>query len=102
MRSLMAAAIVAALAGPAYGQMPPIGIPMGDDKPTKPVDPLKENDYRSALGGLPSQKSADPWGNVRDSKPAAPAKKTPAADKNGAATKKSSTAKTADPPKKTN
>jgi hypothetical protein len=106
MRSLMVVAIAAVLAGPAYGQgLPPIGIPMGQDKPEKPVDPVKENEYRSAIGGMPTPKSADPWGSVRDTKPAAaaPAKKTPPAEKKAAAPKKdATTAKTTDAPKKTN
>jgi hypothetical protein len=107
MRGLMVVAIAALLAGPAYAQgLPPIGIPMGGDRPEKPVDPAKEKDYRSAIGGMPTPKAADPWGNVRESKspPAAPAKKTPpAGDKNAAAAKKNSaTAKTTDAPKKTN
>ena len=106
MRSLMAVAIAAALAGPAYGQGVPLGIPMGGGKVEKPVDPVKENEYRSAIGGMPAQKSADPWGNVRETKPAsaAPAKKpAPAGDKNAAGVKKNSaTAKTTDAPKKTN
>ena len=107
MRTLMIVAIAAALAGPAYAQgLPPIGIPMGGDKPEKPVDPVKENEYRSAIGGMPTPKSADPWGNVRETKPAsaAPAKKTPPnVDRNGPGAKKNSaTAKTTDAPKKTN
>jgi hypothetical protein len=51
---------------------------------------------------MPTPRAADPWGNVRDTKPtsAARAKKT---DKNAAGTKKNTTtAKTGDPPKKTN
>jgi hypothetical protein len=104
MRSLMAVAIVAALGAPAFGQGLPVGIPMGEPKKEKPVDPIKENEYRSAIGGLPTPKSADPWGNVRDTKPAsaAPAKKTPPADKSAAAKKTSTTTKTTDAPKKTN
>jgi hypothetical protein len=99
MRFLTALTIVVALGGSAYAQgLPPIGIPMGEEKPAKPVDPVKENEYRSAIGGLPAPKSADPWGSVRESKPA-PAAKKPAADK----TKKNpATAKTTDAPKKTN
>jgi hypothetical protein len=100
MRGLTALAIVVALGGTAYAQgLPPLGIPMDEPKKEKPVDPVKENDYRSAIGGLPTPKTADPWGNVRESKPApaAPAKKTPAAAK-----KNPTTAKTTDAPKKTN
>jgi hypothetical protein len=89
MRRLMAAAIVAALAGPAYGQgLPPIGIPMGEPTKEKPVDPIKENEYRSAIGGLPAQKSTDPWGTVRETKPAPAAKKAPASGKNATSAKK--------------
>ena len=104
MRSLMAFAIAAALAGPAFAQgLPPIGIPMGEPAKERPVDPIKENEYRSAIGGMPTPKSADPWGNVRENKPAAaaPAKKAPtAADKKPPAAKKNpTTAKTTDAPK---
>src|SRR5262249_50958959 len=68
------------------------------------VDQAKENEYRSAIGGITPPKAADPWGNVRETKsqPAAPAKKTPpAGDKNTAAKKKSTPPKTTHPPKKT-
>jgi hypothetical protein len=89
MRSLMAAAIVVAFAGPAYAQgLPPIGIPMGEEKPQKPVDPIKENEYKSAIGGLPTPKTSDPWGTIRQSPPPA-AKKAPAASgKNPTSAKK--------------
>src|SRR5215469_10656096 len=103
MRSLMAVAITAALAGPAFAQGVPLGIPMGTPQKEKPVDPVKENEYRSAIGGMPTPKAADPWGGVRESKPAsaAPAKKTTAADKNASGAKKNpATAKTTDAPKK--
>ena len=102
MRSLMVFALAAALAGPAYAQgMPPIGIPMGEPQKERPVDPIKEKEYRSAIGGMPTPKAADPWGNVRESKPppATPAKKAPAADKNPPAKKNPATAKTTDAPK---
>jgi|HubBroStandDraft_6_1064221.scaffolds.fasta_scaffold18280_6 hypothetical protein len=80
MRTLMSAAIVVALAGSAYGQT---GIPMGiplepGGKAEPPPDPVKENEYRSTLHGLPNQKPADPWGSVRNP-PAPAAKKAPAA-----------------------
>jgi hypothetical protein len=99
MRFLAAAAIATMLAGSAYAQgVPPIGIPMGAPEKERPVDPVKENEYRSAIKGLPSPKAADPWGNVRESKPApaGSAKTTPPAKKNP------STAKTGDAPKKNN
>ena len=104
MRSLMAFAMAAVLAGPAFAQgLPPIGIPMGEPTKEKPVDPIKENEYRSAIKGMPTPKATDPWGSVRESKPAAaaPAKK-PTAEKTRPAKKNPSTAKTTDAPKKTN
>jgi hypothetical protein len=77
MRTLMVAAIIALLAGSAYGQsLPPVNIPVGSDKPKAPTDPAKEKAYNSALGGLPNKKAADPWGNVRPAAPAPAAKKT--------------------------
>ena len=105
MRFLAVMAVAVALGGTAYAQgLPPIGIPMEPDKPMKPVDPVKERDYSSAIGGLPTPKAADPWGNVRETKPApaAPAKKTPAAEKTTGGKKNPATAKTTDAPKKTN
>jgi hypothetical protein len=105
MRSLMVVAIAAVLSGPAFAQGIPLGIPMGGDKPEKPVDPVKENEYRSAIGGMPAARPADPWGSVRETKPAAaPAKKSPpVADKNAAGAKKNpTTAKSTDAPKKAN
>ena len=90
MRGLLALAIVAVLAAPAYAQgLPPIGIPMGAPEKERPVDPVKENEYRSTLRGLPDSKPGDPWGTIR-SAPAAPAQKKAAApaDKNAAAPKK--------------
>jgi hypothetical protein len=114
MRTLMAAAIAAVLAGSAYGQgLPPVGIPLepGGTKPEKPVDPVKENEYRSSLGGLPNQKPADPWGSVRNppapaakKAPASPAKTTSGAAAKKAAPKDASAAPPKDAPaaKKTN
>jgi hypothetical protein len=106
MRNLTVFALAAGLAGPAYAQgLPPIGIPMGEPQKERPVDPIKEKEYRSAIGGMPTPKAADPWGNVRENKPApaTPANRTPAADKNAPGAKKNpATAKTTDAPKKTN
>jgi hypothetical protein len=95
MRFLVAAAAVALLSGSAYAQMPPMGIPFGEPKASKPVDPAKESDYRSSLGGLPDRKSSDPWGNIRSSPaPAAPAaKKSPPAPKAGTSAKNDPAAK---------
>ena len=87
MRFLAAAAIIGALMGTAYGQMPPLGVPMGGDKPQKPVDQAKENEYNKALRDLPNQKSADPWGNVRTEQPA-PGTKKPAEKKTTGRTSK--------------
>jgi hypothetical protein len=76
MRALMVAAMVALLAGPAYAQMPGMGIPLGGEDKSKPTDPAKENEYNKTLKELPNQKAADPWGNVRSDAPAP--KKPPA------------------------
>jgi len=81
MRALTVAAVVAVLAGPAYAQMPAMGIPLGEERPERPVDPAKEGEYNRTLKELPNQKAADPWGNVRSDapatkKPAAPAAKS--------------------------
>jgi hypothetical protein len=99
MRIFLAAAVGALLAGSAYAQMPPMGIPFGEPRKEKPVDPAKESDYRSSLGGLPDRKASDPWGNIRSSEPAPGAKKSP--PKTGAAAKKDGTTKNAGAPKPT-
>jgi hypothetical protein len=74
MRFLAAAAIVGALMGAAYAQVP-MGIPIGEPKKDRPVDQAKENEYNKALRELPNQKATDPWGNVRTDQPAAGVKK---------------------------
>jgi hypothetical protein len=77
MRAVMAAAVFALLMGSAYGQgLPPLGIPMGGEPTHKELPPEKENEYRSAIKGLPDRKSADPWGTVRSQTPAPQGKQT--------------------------
>jgi hypothetical protein len=88
MRFLAAAAIMGALMGSAYAQMPPMGIPLGEPKRERPVDAAKENEYNKALRDLPNQKSADPWGNVRSEQPAAGTKKPAEKKATGNAPKK--------------
>ncbi len=77
MRTFIAAALVVLLTGSAFGQgLPPLGIPMGGDKPQKEVDPLKENAYNSAINKLPDRsKASDPWQGVRPETSAPPSKK---------------------------
>jgi len=90
MRALMAAAIVALVAGPAFGQgLPPLGIPMGGEPVHKELPPEKENDYRSAIKGLPDRsKSSDPWGSVRSQTPAQQAQPAQPAKQSSAQSKK--------------
>ena len=86
MRVIAAAVIVAFLAGPAFGQaQQPIQRYGEKDKEKSEQEKQAEKDaeaaYRRSLGNIPTQKQADPWGNVRgDNSPKpetkAPAKKT--------------------------
>lgn len=83
MRILGAAAAIALLAGPAYGQasMPNVNLmPEVQSKTQEEKDAEAERDrkYRESLRKIPDAKaSSDPWGNVRSTdtpKAAAPAK----------------------------
>ena len=75
MRTFMVAAIIALLTGSAHSQsLPPIGFPMGGDKPQAPPDPEKEKAYKSAIDKVPSRKLDDPWQSIR-SNPATPSAK---------------------------
>jgi hypothetical protein len=55
--------------GPALAQMPGMKLPMGSDRTLtdeeKAKNAQREQDYKSAIGKIPDQKAADPWGNVR-------------------------------------
>jgi hypothetical protein len=83
MRVLLAAAIIALLAGPAYAQTQ--AIPRyGDIDKTKPPEEIRaekeaEKAYQRSLGNIPDKGTADPWGNVRsESAPKPAAKAVPA------------------------
>jgi hypothetical protein len=59
------------LISPALAQTPALHLPMGAEKPLsddeKAQNAQREKDYKSAIGQIPNQKPADPWGGVRDS-----------------------------------
>jgi hypothetical protein len=84
MRVFRAAAVIALLAGPAYGQsIPKYGETEKAKSPQQiEADREAERAYKRSLGNIPDQGPTDPWGNVRsDSAPnpvakAAPAKRT--------------------------
>jgi hypothetical protein len=58
------------LIAPALAQTPALHLPMGAEKTLSDDDKARnaqrEHDYNSAIGQIPDQKPADPWGNVRD------------------------------------
>ncbi len=84
----MAAMVIAAVAGPAYAQVPGSGnsnaarpsITLGGETKSKSADELKEEKardeaYKAGVAKIPDQKAkADPWGNLRSA--ASPAKPT--------------------------
>jgi hypothetical protein len=87
-------AVMALLAGPAWGQaaFPKYGEP---DKDKSQADIAREKDaqraYERSLGNIPEQKGSDPWGAVRSDnaapKAAAKAPAKPKAAKTDAAAK---------------
>ena len=89
MRVLLAATIIALLAGPACAQSQPIPQYGDTDKTKSPqeiaADRAAEQAYKKSLGNIPDQGATDPWGNVRSENApktaakAAPAKHTKAA-----------------------
>ena len=71
MRRLLVAAILTALAAPAYPQSMGMGIPMNQEKEVSPEVRAKrqatEEAYKSTMKGIPdANKPVDPWGNMRD------------------------------------
>ena len=82
-------AIIALLAGPAWGQMPqPHVRGPGEPDPDKTRSQIEaekdaERAYKRSLGNIQEQKSADPWGTVRggDAAPKDAAKAKPKAPK---------------------
>jgi hypothetical protein len=81
MRILVAAAVAALLAVPAYAQTPNINlIPELQSKSPeeKEADAVRDKAYRESLRKIPDAKvSSDPWGNVRSEAPKAPAPAKP-------------------------
>ena len=88
MRVFRAAAVIALVAGPAYGQSQSIPKYGETEKAKSPqqieADREAEKAYKKSLGNIPDQGPSDPWGNMRNDsalKPvakAAPAKRTKA------------------------
>jgi len=83
MRALIAAAILAVLAGPAHAQRNNTGMPTEANVPRNdlPADPRVnqyrkevDQDYRAATQRIPEKKSQgrDPWANMRGEPPAKP------------------------------
>jgi hypothetical protein len=93
MRVLLAAAMIALLAGSAYaqsqvkGQTP--GPPPAAPKSQQEIeaDRAAERAYRNSLRNIPDQPAADPWGNARSVEaPKAAAKAGPAKPKKAVGT----------------
>ena len=79
MRFLLAAAMIAALTGPAFaqGHVPRYG---EEDKEKtdsqKAADKAAADAYQRSLGAIPDKGTSDPWGTVRSDAPKAAATKT--------------------------
>jgi hypothetical protein len=74
MRMALGLMMTAMLMGSALAQgLPPMSFPMGGDKQLTDEEKAKnaerERAYKAAIGKIPDQKAADPWGNVRSSEP---------------------------------
>jgi hypothetical protein len=75
-KSIQAVALIVLMTGGAYAQVAPL--PDNTTPPTKEEREKKAADdaYRSSLRRIPAtERSADPWGDVRPSPPAAAEKK---------------------------
>jgi hypothetical protein len=85
MRILLAAAMIVALAWPAYGQQKqtPQPAPGGPPKTQKEIEEEKAADraYQKSLGNIPDQPPADPWGGARSTDAPKTAAKTAARSK---------------------
>jgi hypothetical protein len=68
-RAFIAAAIIAALAGPAWAQQKPMQRYGEKDKDKSPNELQLERDaeraYQRSLGSVPDKGPVDPWGNAR-------------------------------------
>jgi hypothetical protein len=73
MRFLLATAIIAALAAPAFAQdnhVPRYGEEDKDKTPSqKAADKAAAEAYKRSLGAIPDKGSNDPWGTVRSDTP---------------------------------
>ena len=80
MRVLLAATLIALLAGPAYAQTKNVPKYGDTDKPKSPQEIAAEKEaeraYQRSLGNIPNQGPTDPWGNVRSDGAPKPAAKT--------------------------
>ena len=71
MRVFPVAAVILALASPAFAQIPPVNL-LQDNKPSKTqeekdAEAARDKAYQDSLRKIPDAKApADPWGNVRD------------------------------------
>lgn len=67
MRIVLIAAMVALLVVPAHarGQKRSGGQQQQNSEQQNQARAQQEKDYRSALGRIPNQKPADPWGKIR-------------------------------------
>jgi len=78
-RAFMAAAIIAALTGPALAQQAPVPRYGEVDKEKSFNEKEQEKEaqraYQRSLGNVPEKAAVDPWGNARSAEaPKAPAK----------------------------
>ena len=67
MRVIYAAAMIAILAAPAYGQGAPPGPPPAPPKSRSEIDAERTADqrYKDSLKNIPDKPAADPWGIAR-------------------------------------
>jgi hypothetical protein len=83
MKVVLAAAMIALLAGPAYAQSQPVPRYGETDKKKSPQEIAAEKEaeraYQRSLGNIPDKGPSDPWGSVRsDGAPKSVAKAAPA------------------------
>ena len=82
MRVVLAAAVIALLAGPAYAQdvvksVPKYGEMEKEKTPQeKAAEKAAQQAYQKSLGTIPDQGPTDPWGNVRSENAPKPVAKT--------------------------
>jgi hypothetical protein len=78
-RAFIAAAIIAALAGPALAQQAPVQRYGEKDKEKtfneKEQEKEAERAYKRSLGNVPEKGPVDPWGNARSAEAPKPAAK---------------------------